>query len=135
MIQHDSWLQELQICSTHALNVTILMLTWKAQSCGRKTGFSPLGWVSITWHTKEIKRFVLGFVPESQKMGHSGGPAAWLSMWCSLPCTEPGAETAAWILKGGVIRCASASWDAVKQQVCGGEGFLHCSGWDSGSRH
>lgn len=75
---------------------------------------------------------MLGSVLESQSMGYSEGHTAWLGVWFSSPSTEPGADTAGWILRGWVVnRYGSASWDIGKQQVCVGEGFLHGSGRDS----
>lgn len=48
------------------------------------------------------------------------------------PAQSSGADTAGWILRGGIVnRYDSASWDVGKQQVCVGEGFLHGSGRDS----
>lgn len=64
-------------------------------------------------------------------MGHSEGHGAWLGMWFSISSMKPDAETAGWILREGVLRCDSAGWHAGKQQVCGGEEFLHGSNKDS----
>lgn len=74
---------------------------------------------------------MLGSVLGFQSMGHSEGHTAWLGMWFSWPSTEPGAETAGWTLRGGVIKCDSGASHAGKQHVCVGEGFLHGSGRDS----